>query len=127
MLSLLSCIVHWTACLYHVTYGIYSKFILWSYLNVKELRVQSKREILSLSVCNRVRTHNYLVRKRTLNYSIPLQSYKLRISRLFRRRNYLNQATRFNCRFALKCVCDMIRTQNQMYHTDKYLQHSPII
>ena len=50
----------------------------------------------SSSDCNGTRTHNHLVRKRTLNHlrtkwlcvRVPLQSLKLQISRLFREKNY---------------------------------------
>ena len=31
------------------------------------------------------------------------------------------------CRFTLKCICDMMRTHSQMHHTNKYSKHSSII
>ena len=37
-------------------------------LNVKELFAQSRRHIRRLTDSNGIRTHNHLVRKRTLNY-----------------------------------------------------------
>ena len=42
------------------------KSTLYSYLNIKELHARSGRDIRSLSDCKRIRTHNHLVRKRTL-------------------------------------------------------------
>ena len=41
-------------------------------LNFKELLAQSRRHIWSLSDSNETRTHNYLVRKRTLNHLAKL-------------------------------------------------------
>ena len=49
---------------YHVTYAFQSESALYNCLNVKELLAQNRREIWSLSDCNR--THNHLVHKRTL-------------------------------------------------------------
>ena len=57
-----------TVCSYNVTYAFQSKSTLYSCLNVKELLARSRCEILSLSDCNWTRTHNRLVRKRTLNH-----------------------------------------------------------
>ena len=57
-----------TVCSYHVTYTFQSESTLYSCLNVKELLARSRREIWSLSDCNWTRTHNHLVRKRTLNH-----------------------------------------------------------
>ena len=54
-------------CSYHVTYAFQSESTLYSFLNVKELLAQSRREILSLSDCNCTRTNNHSVHKRTLN------------------------------------------------------------
>ena len=54
-------------CYYHVTYAFQSKFTLQSWLNVKELLAQNKRNIRSLSDSNWIRTCNHLVSKRTLN------------------------------------------------------------
>ena len=48
---------------------------LCSCLNVKELRAQSRRHIWSLSDCNGIRTHNHVVRKRTLNHLAKLAKW----------------------------------------------------
>ena len=55
-----------TVCSYHVTYAFQSESTLYSCLNVKELLARNRREIGSLSDCNGTRTHNHLVRKRTV-------------------------------------------------------------
>ena len=55
-----------TASSYHVTYVFQSESALYSCLNVKKTLARSRLEILSLSDCNWTRTHNHLVRKRTL-------------------------------------------------------------
>ena len=52
-------------CSYHVMYAFQSESALYNCLNVKELLAQNRREIWSLSDCNR--THNRLVHKRTLS------------------------------------------------------------
>ena len=44
-------------------------------LNVKELPARNKRDIWSLSDCNGIRTHNHLVRKRTLNHLAKLAKW----------------------------------------------------
>ena len=41
-------------------------------MNIKELRARSRRHIWSLSDSNEIRTHNHLVRKRTLNHLAKL-------------------------------------------------------
>ena len=46
--------------------------LLYSCLNVKELLVWNRRDIWSLSESNGIRTHNYLVTKRTLNHLTKL-------------------------------------------------------
>ena len=63
-----------SVCSFHVTYAIQSESILYSCLNVKELLARNRCEIWSLSDCNWIRTHNQLVRKRTLNYLAKLAS-----------------------------------------------------
>ena len=57
-----------TICSYHVTYTFWSESSLYSCLNVEELLTRNRRDIWSLSDCNRTRNHNHLVRKRTLNH-----------------------------------------------------------
>ena len=59
-----------TLCSCHVTYAFQSESTLYSCLNVKELLARSRREIWSLSDCNRTRTQNHLVHKRTLNHLV---------------------------------------------------------
>ena len=56
----------------YVTYAFQSESILYSCLNAKELPARNRREIWSLSDCNGTRTHNHLVRKRTLNHLVKL-------------------------------------------------------
>ena len=60
---------HYTlpVCCYHVTYAFQSESILYICLNVKERLARNRRGIWCLSDCNGTRTHNHLVRKRTLN------------------------------------------------------------
>ena len=67
VLWVLMCTVHLIVCSYHVTYPFQWESRLYSCLNAKELLAQNRHEILSLSDCNWNRTHNHLVRKRTLN------------------------------------------------------------
>ena len=76
-----------------------------------------------LSDCNRTRTNNHLVSKRTLN----------RLTKLAKRLSYvvskevLGIQVTIACGFTLKRACDMIRTDSHMHHTDKYSRHSSII
>ena len=56
-----------TVCSYHVTCVFQSESTLSSSLNVKELLARKRHNIRSLSDCNGIRTHNHIVRKRTLN------------------------------------------------------------
>ena len=53
---------------YHITYSFQNESTIYSCLNVKELLVCSRGDILSLSDWNWIQTHNHLVRKRTLNH-----------------------------------------------------------
>ena len=57
-----------TVCYYHVKYTFQSESKLYICLDVKELLARNRRDIWSLSDCNGTRTHNHLVRKRTLNH-----------------------------------------------------------
>ena len=50
-----------------MTYAFQNKSTLYSCLNVKELLARNRRDILSLSDSNGIRTHNNLVRKRNLS------------------------------------------------------------
>ena len=55
-----------TLCSCHVTYAFQSETTLYICLKVKELLARNRRNSWSLSDCNGTRTHNHLVRKRTL-------------------------------------------------------------
>ena len=57
-----------TVCSYRVTVMFQSESTLSSCLNVKELLAQNRCDIWNLNECNRTRTNNHLVRKRTLNH-----------------------------------------------------------
>ena len=61
-------------CSYHVTFAFQRESKLYSCLNVKELLARSWCHIWSLSDCNGTRTHNHLVRKRTLTHLVKLDS-----------------------------------------------------
>ena len=56
--------------IYHVTLAFQSESTLCSYLNVKELLAWNRRDIWSLSDSSRIRTHNHLLCKRTLNHLV---------------------------------------------------------
>ena len=75
MLWVVICTVHLIVCFYHVTYEFESESTLYSCLNVKELLARSRRHILTLSDCNGTRTHNHLVRKRTINHLAKLAKW----------------------------------------------------
>ena len=47
----------------------------YSWLNVKEFLTRSRHKIWTLSNCNWTRTHNHLVRKRTLNHLAELAKW----------------------------------------------------
>ena len=59
-------------CSFHVMCAFQSEPTLFSCLNVKELFAENRRDIWNLSDCNRTRTHNYLVSKRTRNHLAKL-------------------------------------------------------
>ena len=48
---------------------------MYSCLNVKELLAQNRCDIWSLSDCSGIRTHNHLVRKRTLDHLAKLAKW----------------------------------------------------
>ena len=52
--------------------AFWSESTLYSFLNVKELYGRNRRDIWSLSDSNRIRTHNHLVCKPTLNHLAKL-------------------------------------------------------
>ena len=55
-------------------YAFQSEPTLYNCLNVKELLAQNKHDIWNLSNSNGIRTHNHLVRKRTLNHLAKLDN-----------------------------------------------------
>ena len=75
MLWVLTCTVHLIVCFYHVTYEFESESTLYSCLNVMELLARSRRHIWTLSDWNGTRTHNHLVRKRTINHLAKLAKW----------------------------------------------------
>ena len=52
-----------------------SQFTPYNCLNVKELLARNKRDIWILSDSNRIRTHNHLICKRTLNHLTKLAKW----------------------------------------------------
>ena len=68
-------------CSCHVTYAFQSESTLYSCLNVKELLVQSRHEIWSLSDHSWTRTQNHLVHTWTFNHLAKLFVYELSGSR----------------------------------------------
>ena len=67
--------VELTLCYYHVMIlschiGFQSESTFCSYLNVKELLAWNRRDIWNLSDSNRIRTHNHLLCKQTLNHLV---------------------------------------------------------
>ena len=75
MLWVLICTVHLIVCFYHVTYEFESESTLYICLNVKEPLARIRRHIWWLSDCNGTRTHNHLVRNRTLNHLAQLAKW----------------------------------------------------
>ena len=71
----LTCTVHLTVCSYHVTYAFQSESTLYSCLNAKEVLARNSCHIGSLSDCKGTRTHNHLLRKRTLNHLAKLAKW----------------------------------------------------
>ena len=57
---------------YHVTYELQSELTLYSLPEYQETPCSKQAHIWSLSDSNMIRTHNHLVRKRTLNYFAKL-------------------------------------------------------
>ena len=62
-------------CSYHVTYAFQRESTLYNCLNVKEVLARNRDDNWSLSDCNGNRTHNHLVRKRTLNHLTKLAKW----------------------------------------------------
>ena len=98
MLWVLICTVHLTVCSYHGTYALQSESPLYSCLKLNELFGRSKCEIWNLSDCNETRTHNDLVRKRTLNHLAKLAKWlHCRVS------TYLYLSELSGCGFEFPC------------------------
>ena len=97
--------------LHHVTYVFQSESPLYSCLNVKELLVQNRSNIKTLSDSSGIWTHNHLILKWTLNYLAKLWldgwvfAYKL-----------------CGCRFQSRCC----RLNNLQCRT-KYLEENRVI
>ena len=96
-----------TVCSCHVTYAFQSESTLYIWLNAKELLTRNRRDFWSLSDCNRTRTHNHLVRKRTLNHF-----GKLTKSLTWIVSTYLNGA--FDCMF-LSCQVRVLDWIHSLY------------
>ena len=64
-----------TVCYYHVMYEFQRNLHSIVCLNVKEPLAGSRRHMWSLSDSNGIRTHNYVVRKRTLNHLVKLAKW----------------------------------------------------
>ena len=83
------------------------------------MKIPNERELQQID-SNGIRTHNHLVRKRTLNHlrttwlwvRIPLLSLKLEIWHLLRARSSLTFWQTIECGFTLKLVCDTIITDS---------------
>ena len=60
---------------YHVAYVFLSESTLYSCLNVRELFARSRCDIWSLSDSNGIRSHNHLVRRRTLDHLAKLAKW----------------------------------------------------
>ena len=67
--------LHVNVSFYRVTYTFQSESTLYSCVNFKELLVRNSRNIWSLSDCKETRTHNHLLRKRTLNHLAKLTKW----------------------------------------------------
>ena len=62
-------------CVFLSCHAFYSKSTLCSCLSAKELFARRRPDIWSLSDCNLIQTHNFLVRKRTLNHLAKLAKW----------------------------------------------------
>ena len=108
-------------------------------LNVMELLARSRHHIWSLSDSNMIRTHNHLVRKRTLNHLAKLAkwlSYFVSTYLCDKYDTYLYDMAPASSKELLdiqanyrvmRLVSDMITIYSQMHRTDKYSQHRSII
>ena len=66
-LWVLICTVHLTVGSHHITYAFQSESTLYIFLHANKLLARNRCNIGSLSNCSSIRTHNHLIRKRTLN------------------------------------------------------------
>ena len=64
-----------TVCYYHAMHVFQSESTLYSFLNVKELLAQNRRDLWILIDSNGIQTHNPLARKRTLNHLVKLAQF----------------------------------------------------
>ena len=136
----------WTFYLRAIRFWLYRKFyLLICFILTLFNSGHITQQYINLQQINGIRTHNHLVRKRTLNYlpgqfgsmfecsfrwfwvRIPFLSLKLQIRRMLRARSSLTFRQTIECRFTLKLVRDMIITYSQTHRTDKDSQHSSII
>ena len=67
--------LHMTVLFFHVTYEFQVKSTIFSCVNVEHLVVRNTSENLSLSKCNKSRTHNHLGPKQTLNHLIKVTKW----------------------------------------------------
>ena len=125
MLWVVACTLHLIVCSYHVTYTFQIESRLSCCLNVKELVTQSRRQIWILSGCNWARTHKHLVGIPKLNHLAKLSKWLSWVlsTYLYSRNSVSNEfldieATK-EAKSTLKFVRGMIRTYNQMHHTDE--------
>ena len=121
-----------TVCYYHVMYEFQRNLHSIVCLNVKEPLAGSRRHMWSLSDSNGIRTHNYVVRKRTLNHLVKLAKWlscvvSAYLYGAFEFKEFLDIQATIECSCTMKLVRDMIITYIQMHRTDTYSQHSLII
>ena len=95
MLSILICRVYFTLRSCHVRYAFQSESTLYFFLNVKEPLPPSKRELWRISVCNRTRTHNHLVFKRTL--WVLISAVHLTVCSCYVRYEFQSKSTLYLC------------------------------
>ena len=75
---------HCSVYYYHVTYVFWSESKPYNCLSVKKLLARNSRNILSLSDCNGIRTHDHLVCKQTIRHLTKLTSLIKSLSRCLR-------------------------------------------
>ena len=126
------------------------KLNLFFFISNKQTNNISNLEAITIRDCNRTRSHNNLVRKRTPNHltklakwlSCIMNTYLYRAFVCFYHVTYTFQTSdiapvsskefldiqaTIEYRFTVNRISDMIIIYNQMHHTDKYSQDSSII